>query len=159
MGIPVLPPDVNSSDWSFTPDLTGRTAGPSASAWARSRISATPRSRRSQRARGEVGRFRSLYQFCEKVDLSAVNRRMLESLIKAGAMDSPGRDAGPVVRGRRTARWSPASGRSATARAARPACSRSLRPKRRARRNRCPRRRTGARTRNWPAKKRCSDST
>ena len=31
---------------------------------------------------------RSLYDFCERVDLGAVNRRMIESLIKAGAMDS-----------------------------------------------------------------------
>jgi DNA polymerase-3 subunit alpha len=40
------------------------------------------------KAREEVGPFRSLHQLCEKVDLSAVNRRMIESLIKAGAMDS-----------------------------------------------------------------------
>jgi DNA polymerase-3 subunit alpha len=35
-----------------------------------------------------VGRFRSIYQFCEKVDIGCVNRRMIESLIRAGAMDS-----------------------------------------------------------------------
>jgi DNA polymerase-3 subunit alpha len=40
------------------------------------------------KARQEVGRFRSLDQFCEKVDLGAINRRMIESLIRAGAMDS-----------------------------------------------------------------------
>jgi DNA polymerase-3 subunit alpha len=40
------------------------------------------------KAREEVGAFSSLHQLCEKVDLSAVNRRMIESLIKAGAMDS-----------------------------------------------------------------------
>ena len=40
------------------------------------------------KARAEVGRFTSLHQFCEKVDLGAVNRRMIESLIRAGAMDS-----------------------------------------------------------------------
>ena len=39
-------------------------------------------------ARAEVGRFRSIYQFCEKVDLASINRRMIESLIRAGAMDS-----------------------------------------------------------------------
>ena len=39
-------------------------------------------------AREEVGRFTSIYQFCEKVDLGAINRRMIESLIRAGAMDS-----------------------------------------------------------------------
>jgi DNA polymerase-3 subunit alpha len=36
----------------------------------------------------EVGRFRSLHEFCEKTDMGAVNRRMIESLIRAGAMDS-----------------------------------------------------------------------
>jgi len=40
------------------------------------------------KARQEVGRFLSLHQFCEKVDLGAINRRMIESLIRAGAMDS-----------------------------------------------------------------------
>ena len=36
----------------------------------------------------EGGAFRSLFEFCERVDPGAVNRRMIESLIKAGAMDS-----------------------------------------------------------------------
>ena len=43
-----------------------------------------------QEARRETGKFRSLVQFCEKVDLGALNRRMLESLVKAGAADSLG---------------------------------------------------------------------
>jgi DNA polymerase-3 subunit alpha len=41
-------------------------------------------------ARKKVGRFRSLFDFCEHVDLGTVNRRVMESLIKAGAMDSLG---------------------------------------------------------------------
>ena len=40
------------------------------------------------RARQEGGAFGSLYEFCERVDLGALNRRMIESLIRAGAMDS-----------------------------------------------------------------------
>jgi DNA polymerase-3 subunit alpha len=32
--------------------------------------------------------FASLWEFCEKVDLRLLNKRVLESLIKAGAMDS-----------------------------------------------------------------------
>jgi DNA polymerase III subunit alpha len=40
------------------------------------------------KSREEKGRFRSLFEFCERVDLNAVNRKMIESLIKAGAMDS-----------------------------------------------------------------------
>jgi DNA polymerase-3 subunit alpha len=40
------------------------------------------------KARVEIGSFTSLHEFCEKVDLGSVNRRMIESLIRAGAMDS-----------------------------------------------------------------------
>ncbi len=39
-------------------------------------------------ARGSRAASVPCYEFCEKVDLGAVNRRMIESLIKAGAMDS-----------------------------------------------------------------------
>src|SRR5436305_8012608 len=46
------------------------------------------------KAREEVGgRFSSLWQFCEKVDLRVMNKRVLESLIKAGALDSMGKRA------------------------------------------------------------------
>jgi len=90
MNIRVLPPDVNHSDWNFTPDLAepGRGA-------IRFGLGAVKNVGRSaveaiHKARGEGGQFRSLYQFCEKVDLSALNRRMLESLIKAGALDCLG---------------------------------------------------------------------
>ncbi len=83
MGITVLPPDVNHSDWSFTPDGEAIRFGLGAvKNLGQSAVEAIGR------ARAESGRFRSLYEFCEKVDLSAVNRRMIESLIRAGAMDS-----------------------------------------------------------------------
>lgn len=36
------------------------------------------------------GRFSSLYDFCERVDLQKVNKRVIESLIKCGAFDSTG---------------------------------------------------------------------
>jgi len=42
------------------------------------------------KARGEAGRFSSLGDFCARVDLRLVNRRVVESLIKAGAFDSLG---------------------------------------------------------------------
>ena len=35
--------------------------------------------------------FASYWEFCEKVDLRLMNKRVLESLIKAGALDSLGR--------------------------------------------------------------------
>jgi DNA polymerase-3 subunit alpha len=83
MGITILPPDVNHSDWSFTPDGQGIRFGLGAvKNLGQSAVEAIAKARR------EVGRFRSLHQFCEKVDLGAINRRMIESLIRAGAMDS-----------------------------------------------------------------------
>jgi|YNPBryBLVA2012_1023415.scaffolds.fasta_scaffold04253_1 DNA polymerase-3 subunit alpha len=85
MGIRVLPPDVNASDWSFTPDGEAIRFGLGAiKNLGQSSVEAILAARR------EVGRFRSLYQFCERVDLSSLNRRVLENLIKAGAMDSLG---------------------------------------------------------------------
>ncbi len=41
-------------------------------------------------ARREGGRFRDLYEFCERVDLTCVNKGVLEALIKAGAFDCTG---------------------------------------------------------------------
>jgi DNA polymerase-3 subunit alpha len=83
MGITVLPPDVNASDWNFTPDGPAIRFGLGAvKNLGHGAVEAI------RKAREETGRFRTLYEFCEKVDLSGLNRRMLESLIRAGAMDS-----------------------------------------------------------------------
>jgi DNA polymerase-3 subunit alpha len=83
MGIKVLPPDVQSSDLNFTPDSGSIRFGLGAiKNLGQSAVEAILAARR------EVGPFRSIYHFCENVDLTAANRRMIESLIKAGAMDS-----------------------------------------------------------------------
>ncbi|MBU0567502.1 DNA polymerase III subunit alpha, partial [bacterium] len=42
------------------------------------------------RQREEKGDFKSLYDFCERLDLRLVNKRVIESLIKAGCFDSSG---------------------------------------------------------------------
>src|SRR5262249_58706115 len=44
-------------------------------------------------AHKQVGRFRSIFEFCEKVDLRLLNKRVMESLIKSGAMDAFGNRA------------------------------------------------------------------
>jgi len=44
------------------------------------------------------GRFKDLWEFCEKVDLRVMNKRVIESLIKAGALDSFGL-RGPLFAG------------------------------------------------------------
>jgi DNA polymerase-3 subunit alpha len=86
MGIRVLPPDVNESGESFTvvgPDAIrfGLTAIKNVGAGAVEAI---------LRARREGGPFTSLANLVERVDPRAVNKRVLESLIKAGALDSLG---------------------------------------------------------------------
>ncbi len=83
MGIRVLPPDVNSSDFDFTPSESGIRFGLGAIKNVGSNAVES-----IVKARAEGGRFGSLYDFCERVDLGAVNRRMIESFIKAGAMDT-----------------------------------------------------------------------
>ena len=83
MKIDVLPPDVNASDWNFTPDAEairfGLGAVKNVGQGAVEAIAA---------ARTRVGRFTSLHQFCEEIDPAALNRRVVESLIKAGATDT-----------------------------------------------------------------------
>jgi len=88
MGIPILPPCVNHSEWNFTPDGT-----PQNCKGIRFGLGAVKNLGQSaveaiRQAREEVGQFASLHNFCESVDIGAVNRRMIESLIRAGAMDS-----------------------------------------------------------------------
>jgi len=85
MGIQVLPPDVNSSDWNFTPAGRAIRFGLGAIRnLGQNAVAAI------QTARAEVGRFGSLFHFAEHVDLRPLNKRAVESIIKAGAMDSLG---------------------------------------------------------------------
>jgi DNA polymerase-3 subunit alpha len=88
MGIAVEPPDINVSDANFTPHgpaiRFGLAAVKNVGHNAIESIVA---------ARKELGQFTSIYEFCEKVDLRLLNKRVLESLIKSGAMDSLGRRA------------------------------------------------------------------
>ena len=85
MGITVLPPDVQSSDWSFTPAGESIRFGLGAV-----RNVGFNTVRAVQEARQRLGKFTSLMQFCEEVDVRTLNRRALESLVKAGALDSLG---------------------------------------------------------------------
>jgi DNA polymerase III subunit alpha len=91
MGIEVLPPDVHESASNFTPIISpegykirfGLSAVKNVGGNAITSIVET----RKQ------GHFNGIYDFCEKVDLRQLNKRVLESLIKSGAMDSLGRRA------------------------------------------------------------------
>ncbi len=84
MGIQVLPPDINSGTTQFVGSKEGhivfglaavKNVGESAIAGI-------------LEAREELGGFKSFYEFFEKVDLRAVNKRVVEALIKCGAFDS-----------------------------------------------------------------------
>jgi DNA polymerase-3 subunit alpha len=88
MGIPVEPPDINVSDAYFTPhDNAIRFGLAAVKNVGRNAIESITS------ARKETGRFHSIFEFCEKVDLRLLNRRVLESLIKSGAMDAFGNRA------------------------------------------------------------------
>src|SRR5215471_16599141 len=88
MGISVEPPDINVSDAYFTPHQNAIRFGLAAvKNVGRNAIDSIVA------ARKEIGRFASIFEFCEKVDLRLLNRRVVESLIKAGAMDTLGNRA------------------------------------------------------------------
>ena len=89
MGIAVEPPDINVS----RRQLHAARRGDPLRAGGGEERGRTTRSSRSSRRATKLGRFRSIYEFCEEVDLRLLNKRVLESLIKSGAMDSLGRRA------------------------------------------------------------------
>ena len=88
-GIAILPPDVNRSQWKFTVAkatdgqlgiLFGlgavKTVGQGA-------VDAIIRERKN-------GAYRDIFDFCRRIDTSECNKRVVESLIKAGAFDGMG---------------------------------------------------------------------
>jgi DNA polymerase-3 subunit alpha len=83
LGVPVLPPDVNRSAWQFIVEPDGVRFGLGAVKGAgegaiRSVID----------VRNALDGIRSLFELAEHVDLRLVNKKVLESLVKAGAFDS-----------------------------------------------------------------------
>jgi DNA polymerase III subunit alpha len=95
LGIPVLPPDINRSDVTFTVEdlddgATGIRFGLSIiKNCGESAVRSIIEARRDQP--GE--RFASFESFCDSVDWSSVNKRVVEALIKCGAMDGLGERA------------------------------------------------------------------
>lgn len=91
MGIDVLPPDVNSSRAEFTVIADEKGAQSirfgllAVKNVGKGTIDAIVKEREAR------GRFRSLRDFCERVNADALNKRVLESLIKCGAFDSLGK--------------------------------------------------------------------
>jgi DNA polymerase III subunit alpha len=82
MGIDVLPPDVNSSDHSFVVSENAIRFGLDAvKNVGHSAVEAILRAR-------EEKPIDSIWDFCERVDSRAVNKRAIECLVKCGALDS-----------------------------------------------------------------------
>ncbi len=91
MNISVVPPSVQISFASFTPTTTetGNAIGFGMGAIknvGQNAIDSIIAARTKLQEEGKPG-FASLWEFCEKIDLRLLNKRVLESLIKAGAMD------------------------------------------------------------------------
>jgi DNA polymerase III subunit alpha len=90
MNISVVPPNVQVSDANFTPINGAIGFGLAAiKNVGHNAIESIIAARAALQAAGKTG-FSSLWEFCEKVDLRLLNKRVLESLIKAGAMDELG---------------------------------------------------------------------
>ncbi|MFH1202344.1 MAG: DNA polymerase III subunit alpha [Candidatus Omnitrophota bacterium] len=85
MGIKILPPDINESmaNFSIVKDKVIRFGLIAIKNVGRGAIESILKERASEK-------FKSLYDFCERVDLRLVNHKVLESLIKCGAFDSFG---------------------------------------------------------------------
>ena len=84
-GIEVLPPDINESRADFTVGGDKIRFGLAAvKNVGEKAVEVILESREGE------GAFRSLFDFCRRVDLGAVNRRVVESLVKCGAFDSTG---------------------------------------------------------------------
>ncbi|HUT30605.1 MAG TPA: DNA polymerase III subunit alpha [Sedimentisphaerales bacterium] len=95
MGIEVLPPDINESGVDFTPLYRRVDSAETKKGVIRFGLAAVKgvggkAVEQIIEAREKVGRFQSLFHFCENVDLRAVNKQVTEALIKAGAFDRLG---------------------------------------------------------------------
>jgi DNA polymerase-3 subunit alpha len=85
MSISILPPDVNESDLYFTPVGESIRFGLAA---IKNVGENTAKAIRDSRLSG--GEFKALYDFCERIEPRFLNKRVFESLIKSGAVDSLG---------------------------------------------------------------------
>ncbi|MDD5707914.1 MAG: DNA polymerase III subunit alpha [Kiritimatiellae bacterium] len=85
MGLTVLPPDVNRSAARFMPEDGGIRFG-----LAGIKGVGEGAADAIVRERQERGAFKGLVDFCERVDAAAANKRVLEALVRCGAMDAFG---------------------------------------------------------------------
>ena len=84
-GVEVLPPDINKSKTAFSVENNSIRFGLAAIKNVGEEVT-----REIIRVRTEKGEFTSFYDLCEKLDSKYLNKRTIESMIKAGAFDSFG---------------------------------------------------------------------
>lgn len=92
LGIPVLPPDINRSEASFTVEKLADGSQAIRFGLAMVKQVGEVAAQAVVAARGSQpgGQFASFEHFCQAIDWSVVNRRAVESLIKCGALDRLG---------------------------------------------------------------------
>ena len=85
--VPILPPDVNASGWKFTVEKTADgTLGILFGFGAVKNVGEGAAEAIIQERK--KGPFRDIFDFCRRIDTGLVNKRVVESLIRAGAFDS-----------------------------------------------------------------------
>jgi len=98
-GIPVMPPDVNGSGWEFTVNQVDAQVDAKAEAKDSARQSilfgfggvkgiGEQAAQHLIAERSANGAFTSLFDLCERIDTRTVNKRVIEHLIKVGALDA-----------------------------------------------------------------------
>lgn len=87
IGVRMLPPDINHSEADFSVEQTDDGLAVRYALGAVRNVGlAAMESVVAERKRG--GKFKALYDFAERIDSKAINRRQLENLAKAGALDT-----------------------------------------------------------------------
>jgi DNA polymerase-3 subunit alpha len=89
MGIQILPPDVNRSGLSFEPERHGEQPGIRYGLAAIKNVGELAMAAVLEE-RTRAGAFKSLADFCGRVDLKRVNKKSVESLVRCGAFDWTG---------------------------------------------------------------------
>ncbi|MEN8214443.1 MAG: DNA polymerase III subunit alpha, partial [Pseudomonadota bacterium] len=96
MGLEVLPPDVNRSDYMFSVSDEG------AVIYGLGAVKGVGESALDEivKARGDGKTskpYHDLFDFCQRLDLRKVNRRVMDALIRAGAMDQLGKNRASLI--------------------------------------------------------------
>jgi DNA polymerase-3 subunit alpha len=105
MGIEVTAPDINESGVDFTPLYKDTDGKKGMIRFGLAAVKGVGEKAVEQiiTAREKLGRFQSLFHFCENVDMRAANKQVMESLIKAGAFDRLGGNRAQMLAGLQTA--------------------------------------------------------